>query len=123
MTILLTGMLFENVMLCIQERAHILAHRVTPDGWMFVRVATAKQAARCLGRLDKQTIYGGMATLRAWTSPDSDWPPGFVPPQSVPDPEVQSWHKARHRGGRQQSGGIRHRRTTQKGASAASSAI
>ena len=70
--------LFQNIMTRIRDKAEIVGCKVV-NGWLWVRVATEKQATRCWKRLHCANVLEGQITLQCKIVNDADWPPGHLP--------------------------------------------
>ena len=72
------SVLFQNIMTRIRHKAEIVGCKVV-NGWLWVRVATEKQATRCWKRLHCANVLEGQITLQCKIVKDADWPPGHLP--------------------------------------------
>ena len=104
-TAAMEGELLANTLHRVEERGRILTHFVF-GGWLWVRLASEKQATRCVSRLSGVRVCSGRFLLEARQTAPSAWPPCFglggatAPP--APKPTA---------GRRRHKGGIRHHQT------------
>ena len=75
--------LFQNALSRCQDVGQVLSYFVDHQGWLWVRFATERQAARLVGRLNGRAIEGGLFNMHVVQTRASLWPPGMVPPRLV----------------------------------------
>ena len=102
----MTGALLDNGMTRVKERGRLVSDFVDENQWLWVKLATEKQAARVEKRLHCTTVMGNTCQLQCVRTAESDWPPGMAPTgePTVPRPQPAAW-----RYGRRRPGGVRHR--------------
>ena len=95
----IAGAVLSNVLDRFAERGRIISYLVGTNGWLWVKMATAEQAARVAKRLDGVAIMQGTVMLAAQHSSAEDWPTDLVPVGVMPTPEAKEWNRPRGRSG------------------------
>ena len=93
-----------NVMDKVRMRGRVLAYFVDAHGWLWVHMATEKQADKIVSRISNRLTWNDQAFLTVQQTRMCDWPPGIAPQGERTVPEL---HFSRHRAG--VKGGMRHR--------------
>ena len=105
------GDLLLNIVARIRERGTITAYNVI-NGWLWVKMATEKQARRCEKRLNGINVLQHTCTIVCQLTRIGDWPPGFVPDATTQPGVAIPPHHQRHRAGQKLKGGVRHARSS-----------
>ena len=87
----IAGAVLSHVLDRFAERGRIISYLVGTNGWLWVKMATAQQAARAAKRLDGQAIMQGTVTLVALHASALGWPADLVPVGAMPTPEAKAW--------------------------------
>ena len=99
----------QNVMERLRAFCTIVMQHMTPNGWVWVELATKAQAERAARRLDGQTIMQGRMVINARASARHDWPPGMLPSAMVGPPTSEPLRRWQDPGKRWKRQGRKHK--------------
>ena len=82
-SVLLWPELLQNVLHRCQGVGQVLSYLVDHNGWLWVRFATERQAARIVARLNGRAIENERFHMQVTQTRGMDWPPGMTPPRLI----------------------------------------